>query len=113
MSAAAGGQGAAELGVGQGEREGRAAVGIATRPQAAAIGLDDRAADREPHPEPTRFGREERVEDAIARATRQTYAGIADMDLDAIAAARDGLHDELVIFARRGAHGIDRVAEQV
>jgi len=35
------------------------------RPKPAAVRLDDRAADRQPHPRPPGLGREERVEDLL------------------------------------------------
>jgi hypothetical protein len=44
----------------------------------AALVFDDRAADRQSKAHAGRFGREERLEDAIPMLWRNSFAGVAD-----------------------------------
>jgi hypothetical protein len=50
---------------GQRELKSRAPSRVGGRPPAAAIGLDDRSTDREPHAGALRLGREECTEDLV------------------------------------------------
>ena len=56
----------------QREAERAAVVGVARRPQAAAVRFDDRAADREAHAEAVRLGAEEGREDVGGRRGKPT-----------------------------------------
>ena len=55
--------------------------------------LDDRAADRKPHPHAVRFGRYKRLEDRVGHLGGDPWPGIGDGDLDGAAALSAG-HDD-------------------
>ena len=67
----------------------RAACGGVLDQEATAVGLDDRAADRQPQAQPIRLGREERLEDSeralmlVERATGATSRAKAVKFLEA------------------------------
>src|SRR6266568_5471069 len=66
----------------QGEAEGGAAIGIAFRPQLAAMRLDDRAADRESNPHPLRLRADEGLKQRRHDGIGETASGVGDAHLD-------------------------------
>src|SRR5262245_61802033 len=97
----------------QGEPERAAVVGVACRPQAAAVRLDDRAADREAHAEAVWLGAEEGLEDVRRRVGNAT-AAVADGHLDARRARRGGGGDgQRALLVARGLHGLDAVQQEI
>ena len=64
----------------QGELKSCTLPGGTGSPQAAAMRLDDRATDGQPHASPVIFGRKERPEDLVRLLRGQSHTGIADRD---------------------------------
>src|SRR5258708_36837953 len=79
-------------------------------PQAAAMRLDDRATDGQPHTSPVILGRKESPEDLVRLLRRQSRTGIADRDQQlTIAGFRlDGKLNSASHFL----HGIDAVEHE-
>src|SRR5262249_51038665 len=71
----------------QGEAERRAALLHAGGPQAAAMVLDDAAADRQAEPQAARLGGDERGEERVLHRGGDTAAAVAHRYLDRVAAA--------------------------
>jgi len=65
---------------GQGELKSCAARGVVGSPQAAAMRLNDRPTDGQPHTGPVILGRKESLEDLFRLLRRQSHTGIADRD---------------------------------
>jgi hypothetical protein len=78
--------------------KGRASSRIVLDQEATAVGLDDRAADRQPHTEPVGFGGEERLKDPIEVAVCDALARVAHAQFD-IRSARDGAIAAIVALA--------------
>src|SRR5262249_46752986 len=57
------------------------AVGVGLRHDAPAVGLDDRAADRQAHAETARLGADEPLEHALELRRLRADAGVANADL--------------------------------
>src|SRR5437868_8586016 len=66
------------LGSRQFELKDRAAACGGRDPDAAAMTLDDRAADRKPHSHPARLAREKRVEDALSVGCTDSRSAVLD-----------------------------------
>ena len=64
----------------QDEPKGRPGAGVGVDPQAAAMRLDDRAADRQSHADAVRLGGEECVEDLGGLLFRHADTGVGDRD---------------------------------
>ena len=81
-------------------------------PQSPAVRLDDRAADRQPHPGAVRLRREERVEDLVLTRRRQADPGVRHDHLHVITALRARADGDLAppLHALRG---LDAVHEEV
>jgi hypothetical protein len=65
---------------GQGEPKSCTAPGSTAGPQAAAMGLNDRATDGQPHTGPIILGRKEGPENVVRLLRGQSHTGIADRD---------------------------------
>src|SRR5574337_48850 len=96
----------------QREAEPCAAPGARIDRDAAAVGLDDRAADRQPDADAVALGREERVEDPIEHRRVEPGSGVGHLDLDA-PVTRRGAYGDLAPRRTRLAHRVERVAHQV
>src|SRR5258705_3032363 len=80
-------------------------------PQAAAMRLDDRATDGQPHTGPVILGSKECVEDLVRLLRGQSHTGIADRDQQlTIAGFR---LDGKLTSATRFLHGIDAIKHEV
>jgi len=81
------------------------------RPQAAAMGLDDRVADRKAYAHAPGFGCHEGLEKPFLDLLRESRSGIANGDFDRIFVIKRGLDGEVAFLRRR--HRLDAVAHQV
>jgi len=70
----------------------RATGSVRGKPQPTFVGLDDRTADRQPHPHAIGFGREERVEYPIDILRTDSCTGVRNRDHYAVTLVRLGLH---------------------
>src|SRR5882724_7677431 len=96
---------------GQGELKRCTAPGSAGGPQAAAMRLDDRTADGQPHTSPVIFGRKECIEDLFRLLRGKSHTGITDRDQQlSIAGFRT---DGKLTSASHSLHGIDAVEHEV
>ena len=96
---------------GQGELKRCTAPGSAGGPQAAAMRLDDRTADGQPHTSPVIFGRKECIEDLFRLLRGKSHTGITDRDQQlSIAGFRP---DGKLTSASHSLHGIDTVEHEV
>src|SRR5713101_2911941 len=96
---------------GQGELKRCTAPGSAGGPQAAAMRLDDRTADGQPHTSPVIFGRKECIEDLFRLFRGKSHTGITDRDQQlSIAGFRP---DGKLTSASHSLHGIDAVEHEV
>src|SRR6266404_1769991 len=96
---------------GQGEPKSCAPPGGTGRPQAAAMRLDDRATDGQPHTGPVILGSKECPEDLVRLLRGQSHTGIADRDQQlTIAGFR---LDGKLTSATRFLHGIDAIKHEV
>ena len=75
--------------------------------------LDDRAADREPHPQPARLGGEIGLEEPLGRGGGQSPPGIVHHDLRHAVGAPRGLHLDLPPPHARFPDGVDGVLDEV
>src|SRR6476659_9059770 len=64
----------------QGELKAGAAGQVRARPQSAAVGFDDRTADRQPKPQTARLRRVEAREDALESLRREARTRISHLD---------------------------------
>src|SRR5260370_19852394 len=96
---------------GQGELESCTAPGGAGGPQAAAMRLNDRPTDGQPHTSPLIFGRKECLEDLFCLLRGQSHTGIADRDQQLTIAGFQ--LDGKLTSACRFLHGIDAVEHEV
>src|SRR5580700_5039615 len=96
---------------GQGELKRCTAPGSARGRQAAAVRLDDRTADGQPHTSPVFFGRKECIEDLSRLLRGKSHTGITDRDqqLSVAGFRRDGK----LASASHSLHGIDAVEHEV
>ena len=96
---------------GQGELKSCAPAGGAGGPQAAAMRLNDRPTNGQPHTSPVILGRKECLEDLVPLLRGQSHAGIADRDqqLTVVGFRLDGK----LTSATRFLHGIDAVEHEV
>src|ERR1700680_4895773 len=96
---------------GQGELKSCTPPGGAGGPQAAAIRLNDRPTDGQPHTSPIILGRKKCPEDLVRLLRGQSHAGIADRDQH-LSIAGFRLNGKLT-SASRFLHGIDAVEHEV
>src|SRR5207245_3203299 len=85
-------------------------------PQPSPVRFDDRAADREAHPEPPRLRRVERLEHAGYLRLAEADAEILDSDHRpaSIVTVLDGrMHDQLPPFGRDLPRGLNSIHQQV
>src|SRR5262249_14627274 len=66
----------------QREAEDGAAAGVRSRPEVAAVGLDDRLADRQPDAHALRLGGDERLKQLRHHIRSDTAAGVGNTALD-------------------------------
>ena len=86
---------------------------VCARPQSSAVRFDDRAADRQSHPQTARLARVEGVEDALEGGQRQPRTGIANRNQHV---ARGGFPRGDQQFSRAiadAAHCLDGIDDQV
>src|SRR6267378_5096898 len=96
---------------GQGELKRCTAPGSAGGQQAAAMRLDDRTADGQPHTSPVIFGRKECIEDLFRLLRGKSHTGISDRDQQlSIAGFRP---DGKLTSGSHSLHGIDAVEHKV
>ena len=97
----------ARLGGRQVNVEDHAAARIVARKEPAAMGIDDRAADREADPQPGRLGGDEWLEEPV----RQPRAGVGDRDLNRILPGLPCADDDLA--SPHAVQSVDTVTDQV
>jgi len=96
---------------GQGEPKSCTPPGGAGGPQAAAMRLNDRPTDGQPHTSPVILGRKKCPEDLVGLLRRQSHTSIADRDQQlSISGFR---LDGKLTSASRSLHGIDAVEHEV
>src|SRR5467141_4618706 len=95
----------------QGELKGCATGGVSVGPQAAAMRLNDRPTDGQPHTSPVILGRKECREDLVRLLRGQSHTGIADRDQQLTIA--DFRLDSKLTSATRFLHGVDAVEHEV
>src|SRR5260370_31689021 len=93
---------------GQGELKRGTAPGSARGRQAAAVRLDDRTADGQPHTSPGIFGRKECIEDLFCLLRGKSHTGITDRDQQLSTAGFRP--DGKLASASHSLHGIDAVS---
>src|SRR6516162_5206917 len=101
------------LGTGQIKAEDPADTNATRHSQAAAVRLDDRAADREPHPHAVRFGGYERLEDRVRHLGGYPWPRIGHGDLDGAVAFAAGLDDDQSPLGACRFHRVHCVPQQV
>src|SRR6516225_3239642 len=95
--------------------EGRTGVDPLKHLQSPAMRLDDRAADREPHPHAVRLCRHERLEQPVRRLGDYAGPGIGNGNLDLMTTFAMGLHDDqslLAVSNRNRIYGVSQKIEQ-
>ncbi len=97
---------------GEREAESEAGVGIFFGGEAAAVSLDDGAADGEPHPHARGLGGEEGFEELL-ELIGTAGAAVADGDLDLAGFDLARFHGNAPLVAGQLADGVDGVGEQV
>jgi len=85
----------------QANAEDRAAGRIVLDQETAAVGLDDRMADGQPHAQPVNLGREERLEDPAEIGVRDPLARVVHAKLDVWRGHDCGPHDICKPFSPR------------
>src|SRR5215472_1966095 len=100
------------FGVGQGELKDGTARFIRLYPQSAAMGVDDRPADRQPHPHTAGLRGVECLENALQMRRIDARSGIAHCHEDARVVLR-GADQQLSWPRLDRAHGFNRVQDQV
>src|SRR5467141_4643606 len=95
----------------QGELKGCATGGVSVGPQAAAMRLNDRPTDGQPHTSPVILGRKECLEDLLRLLLRQSHAGIAHRNQQ-LTVAGFRLDGEFT-SATRFLHGVDAVEHEI
>src|SRR5207237_1620198 len=88
------------------EDEVPAGTNAASHSEAAAVRLDDRVADREPHPHAERFGGYERLEDRVHHLGGDPRSGIGHRNLDGVFVVAPGLDDDRSLLGVRCFHRI-------
>src|SRR5262245_7741476 len=96
------------LGAGQGELKYRTPRLVRIRPQPAAMGVDDRSTDRQPHPRSARLRGVERLENVLQIRRIDARPGIAHGHEDA-GLVLLGADRQLSCPRRSRAHGFNRV----
>src|SRR5881628_423024 len=86
---------------------------VGRRPDPPAVGLDDRAADRESHAEALRLGRIEGVEQMVDALRVQSRPRVARGDEHALRSIQTRANHELSWGVTGAAHSFDRVDDQV
>ena len=98
---------------GQRELKYRAARVVRFRPQPASVGIDDRPADRKPHPGPTGLGSVESLEDALDMFRIDASPGIMHGDKDTAGFVLRGADRQLSCPCLRRAHRFECVEDQI
>jgi hypothetical protein len=99
---------------GQHEMQGGAAVEVVVgRPQASAVGVRDRPADGQPQAEALALGGEERLEDPLEVALRDSGAAVAHADHHVILPPPGARHGQVLGTGGDVLHGVAPVQHQV
>jgi len=99
-------------GTGKREAKSGAASRVGCGPQAAAVGLDDRPADREPHARALSLGAEERVKDLVRLLRRNAHSCIRDRNQQLTTSGHQGSDCKLAL-ALCVLHRLDTVEHEI
>ena len=97
----------------QGKLEDGATRHVGGRPQSPAMGFDDGATDRQPHPQAALLGRVEGLKDALEIRRSEPGTGIPHPDQDAVRPGSPGADQQFSRGLAAGAHRFDRIVDQV
>src|ERR1700757_1739185 len=89
------------------EKEDRTERNAPRHSEAAAVRLNNRAADRESNPHAERFGRDERIKQRFRHLGRDPRARVGNRDLDSTSVFVAGLDDDRAALGTRSVDRID------
>src|ERR1700746_105406 len=91
------------------EKEDRTQRNAPRHSEAAAMRLNNRAADREPHPHAERFGGDERIKERFRHLGGDPRPRVGNRDLDSTSVFVAGLDDDRSALGTRPVDRIDRI----